>query len=158
MIQAISGGNDWGGIAEPLLPISVFYTVIFVLYVLFVTFGVLNVLTGVFLESSGEIMDRDLVTQAEVARKATFSKEMHRMFDMVDMDDSGRITWDEFHTALEDSNVRSFFITQQLDTIDASVLFHLIAGDQKDLDVHDFILGCWKMAGTARTMHFSAIE
>merc|ERR1719456_1690290 len=101
MIQAISGGNDWGGIAEPLLPISVFYTVIFVLYVLFVTFGVLNVLTGVFLESSGEIMDRDLVTQAEVARRQSFSKEMHKMFDQVDRDESGKITWDEFHNGLK---------------------------------------------------------
>lgn len=158
MIQAISGGNDWGALAEPLHSISPLYTLIFMLYVLFVTFGVMNVLTGVFLESSGEIMDRDLVMQAEVARKETFSREMHKMFELVDTDRSGRINWDEFHAALKDSNVQAFFTSLELDTIDAHVLFTLIAKNEVEVDVHDFIMGCWRMTGAARTMHFNIVE
>lgn len=158
LIQAISGGNDWAALAEPLAEISAIYTLVFMVYVLFVTFGVLNVLTGVFLESSGEIMDRDLVAQAEIARKETFSREMHEMFDNIDTDESGKITWDEFHAALDDKKIQAFFTAQQLDTIDAHVLFELIACDREEIDVVEFILGCWKMAGPARTLHFSMVE
>merc|ERR1711977_295044 len=96
MIQAISGGNDWGGIAEPLQPLSAFYTVVFVIYVLFVTFGVLNVLTGVFLESAAEIMDRDLLTQAEVSRKKIQAHNLQLLFNELDVDGSGTLTWEEF--------------------------------------------------------------
>jgi len=158
MIQAISGGNDWANLAKPLEMISPIYVIVFMLYVLFVTFGVLNVLTGVFLESAGEIMDRDLVAQAEFARRETFCQEMHSMFDHIDRNHTGTISWDKFHDALSDETVKSFFTCQQLEAIDAHVLFTLIAQDRVEIDISEFIMGCWRMAGNARTMHFTMVQ
>merc|ERR1712176_1754781 len=50
MLMCITGGVDWVEAVRPLGRIHWFYETIFVLYILFVVIGVLNVLTGIFVE------------------------------------------------------------------------------------------------------------
>merc|ERR1711988_321314 len=63
LLASISGGTDWITIMEPLGEIHWGYRVVFTFYVFFVVVGVLNVLTGVFLESAQDVHDRDLTVQ-----------------------------------------------------------------------------------------------
>merc|ERR1719277_594929 len=50
LIMCFTGGEDWSNIMRPLARIHWIYEAVFVLYILFVVMGVLNVLTGIFVE------------------------------------------------------------------------------------------------------------
>merc|ERR1719498_1184564 len=76
LLVAVSGGTDWIDVMEPVRNISVIYQAAFTLYVLFVVIGVLNVLTGVFLESATQFSDRDLTVQKEIDNLDSFVQEM----------------------------------------------------------------------------------
>merc|ERR1719401_1985868 len=84
LMYAISGGADWGQIVEPIARINYVYKVLFTFYIVFTVFGVLNVLTGVFVQTASEIIDRDLIVQSEEARAEGFMTEMKALFDEFD--------------------------------------------------------------------------
>merc|ERR1712137_995629 len=48
LFEAVTGGNDWAGIAEHVRGVSETLYVCFALYVVFITLGVLNIVTGFF--------------------------------------------------------------------------------------------------------------
>merc|ERR1719410_2320900 len=100
LLAAITGGIDWQEAVVPLDHISQLYRGLWSFYVVFVVIGVLNVLTGIFVERACELsgLDRDLVVQSEMKRNESFLVEMKRIFEEVDEHRSGTITWKEFKT------------------------------------------------------------
>merc|ERR1712037_256265 len=96
------------GLAEPLGKIHWGFEVLFIVYVLFVVIGVLNVLTSSFVERARELsrLDRDLATQGELASQEVFLAEMRTIFEEVDDEKDGRITWQKFRDYLVLQQVR----------------------------------------------------
>mmetsp|Transcript_11302 Transcript_11302/g.25983 ORF Transcript_11302/g.25983 Transcript_11302/m.25983 type:complete len:697 (+) Transcript_11302:182-2272(+) len=155
LTKAISGGEDWGIMTDPLKSASIAYLWAFVLYVLFVVFGVLNVLTGVFLDSASEVLrqDRDWLTQDETIRQEKFMKNFHALFKELDLSHSGRLDWEDFMDAMEHVTTQAFFTANGLDVNDAHTLFALMAGKDHTIDVSHFIKGCSRLRGSARSVH-----
>merc|ERR1719410_2431456 len=98
LFMSISGGMDWWEFGKPLMEISPFYGLFFVMYVAFMTFGVLNIITGIFCEAAAEIAnsDRDLVVGAEIEKQKSYIKSLKELFCELDQDHSGQITYQEF--------------------------------------------------------------
>merc|ERR1719356_432400 len=94
---AISGGRDWSEVIKPFDEIWKGYRIIFVLYVIFVFFGVLNILTAIFVESAKHIaqVDRDIVIQDQITRDKSTMNEVRRMFITADKDLDGKLRRDE---------------------------------------------------------------
>ena len=105
----------------------------FAVYVVLVLVGALNVLTSLFVERARELSrsDRNVATQAELASQEAFIIEMRRIFEEVDEDQDGKITWQEFRDYLKNEQAQAFFTTQALDTSDAAGLFSLLDKDGK---------------------------
>merc|ERR1719191_1059782 len=95
---AISNGTDWKQLSEPLGMIHWGFELLFIFYVLFVIIGVLNVLTSVFVERAREQsrLDRDLKIQSEMQESQALLTELKVIFEEVDTDGSGQITWEKF--------------------------------------------------------------
>uniref|UniRef100_A0A7S1MKT1 EF-hand domain-containing protein n=1 Tax=Alexandrium catenella TaxID=2925 RepID=A0A7S1MKT1_ALECA len=139
---------------QPLAEISVFYQVLFAFYVLFVITGVLNVLTGAFVQRACEFskLDRDLVVQSEMNSHHAFLGAMKGIFEEVDADSTGKITWHNFREYLQNEHAQAYFSAHQLDTSDARELFLLLDVDEEDeVGIEDFILGCERLRGQARS-------
>jgi len=163
LIKAISGGDDWGNIVEPITVVSDWYLIAFIMYIIFVVFGVLNVLTGVFLESAAQIVDRDLITQNELHRQNNFTREMGSLFAELDKDNSGTLNWEEFQEHLKDARVRAYLNSQHLDSNDGHMFFKILqsqAGLENggEIPIRDFILGCARLKGQAKSMHVLNLE
>uniref|UniRef100_A0A7R9ZW58 EF-hand domain-containing protein n=1 Tax=Pyrodinium bahamense TaxID=73915 RepID=A0A7R9ZW58_9DINO len=154
LLLAVSGGADWITLVEPLAHISVLYQVLFSFYVLFVVIGVLNVLTSAFVQRACELsrLDRDLVIQSEMISDEAFTAEMKGIFEEVDIDGEGKITWQKFREYLQNEDVQAYFATQQLDTTDARELFNLLdVGKNEEVGIEEFIMGCKKLRGQAKS-------
>jgi Ca2+-binding EF-hand superfamily protein len=160
LFLAITNGAEWKTLAEPLGEVHLAYRVIFATYVILVLVGALNVLSSLFVERARELSmsDRDLATQAELASQESFIVEMRRIFDEVDEDKDGLITWQKFRDYLKNEQAQAFFTTQALDTSDAAGLFSLLDKDGKgEVRVEDFALGCMRLRGQAKSSEVATL-
>merc|ERR1719350_296614 len=101
--MAISGGDDWRNLLRPLRTLSdPFWTVFFVLYVAFVVFGMMNVLTAIFVESGTHIsdVDKDLVIQEEISRTNSSTHALTDVFKQADVSGTGQITLPDLNELL----------------------------------------------------------
>merc|ERR1719317_27010 len=98
LVMAVTGGGGWINLVAPFAAISPVYNAVFCLYVLFVIIGVVNVVTSAFVQRACELsrLDRDLVIQSEMVAHESFLAEMRDIFEEVDADRTGRITWEKF--------------------------------------------------------------
>mmetsp|Transcript_42282 Transcript_42282/g.83649 ORF Transcript_42282/g.83649 Transcript_42282/m.83649 type:complete len:648 (+) Transcript_42282:65-2008(+) len=160
LLAAITGGIDWQEAVVPLDHISELYRGVWSFYVMFVVLGVLNVLTGIFVERACELsgLDRDLVVQSEMKRNESFLVEMKCIFEEADEDRSGTITWQEFKKYMENPRIQAYFATKQLDAFDARSLFELFSQDHaEEIGIEEFVIGCQRLKGMARSVDLLAV-
>merc|ERR1719265_2218167 len=114
MFQAMTGGVDWGDPEGELRKsISPVMTLLFCCYVAFTQLALLNVITGVFvesaLESNAEEKDANMVA---------------RLIDFLENGDNpGTISLAEFESRLDDPILRLYFKSVDLDPAEARGLF-----------------------------------
>merc|ERR1712151_285950 len=93
LFQAMSGGVDWNDLAGPLIEMYGFSTgPVFVAYIAFTVLVLLNVITGVFVESASKTIKKE--GENELTRR------LKSLFVECDEDTSGKMTWGEFRSQL----------------------------------------------------------
>merc|ERR1719191_1318757 len=129
LYKAMSGGADWGDVAQPLEDrIHFLFAPFFCSYIAFVVFAVLNVVTGVFVNDAMVVagQDQELIIQEELSRTGSDVNEFIRMFHEADADGSGTVSWEEFTSHIEDERVKAYFKSLDLNIQDAEQLFVLL--------------------------------
>lgn len=160
LLAAVTGGKDWTMLAQPFVDIHWFYGCLFTVFIMFVMFGLLNVLIGVFVQSTGAIadIDRDFVIQEEMARNDSVMNQMRELFQHVDEDNSGTITWAELKENLANEQVKAYFSLLSLDVHEAQGLFHLLDMDESgEVGIEEFIMGCMRLKGTAKSIDLATL-
>merc|ERR1719329_440257 len=155
LFMAISGGADWQDLMRPLAAVHDGYRFIFVAYIFFVVFGVLNVVTGAFVDNFSLVSqrDRDVVIEEEMRREQNYVQDMKHIFEGADKDSSGHLSLEEFETHLQDSRVNAFFNTLELDTSQARMLFILLDIDgTNEVGIDEFVTGCMRLKGDAKSI------
>lgn len=155
LFMAISGGVDWQDVILPLFQMGTFYGITFFIYIFFVTFGVLNVVTSMFVDSAFQVSqrDRETVVQGQLSRDLEYRKKIKEFFFQADTDDSGSLSWEEFDTYLSDPKVQAYFSSLELDVTQARALFKLMDLDEtNDVGINEFVDGCMKLRGVAKSI------
>lgn len=155
LIQTISGGGDWGHFAAPLVEVSWVYGAGFAFFVSFVTLGMMNILIGIFVENaqSYSAIDRDLVIQEEMHHKESYMNQLRELFHEMDEDKSGTITYEEFNACMSHERAKAYLDFLQLNSSEAQGLFMLLDLDEKgEIGVEEFVLGCMRLKGTAKSI------
>ncbi|CAJ1330511.1 unnamed protein product [Effrenium voratum] len=81
LFMCIAGGVNWVDVQEPLKGISTMWVFFFLFYIAFTYFAVLNVVTGVFCQSS------------ILANKEAHVRKIHNLFTQFDQKETGVITF-----------------------------------------------------------------
>jgi hypothetical protein len=134
LLMAISGGDDWRNLVDPLESYSMYTTcaVVFSCYIAFATLVMLNLVTGVFVEGAHRIikMDKD----SELAKIAA------RQFARWDLDVDGELTFEEFVEKTADGGLEDFFKVLGLTLQDAEAIFHFFdTDDSGTITVKEFL-------------------
>lgn len=153
--MCICGGRDWHELYHPLSRVSWVCGAAFIFYIFFVVFGVLNVVTGAFVDSMRIVsqQDQDVVIEEELKRATGFQNDITKIFDAADADGSGTLSWTEFEAHLQDERVKAYFNTLELDVSQARALFFLLDIDESDeVPIDKFVEGCMRMRGDAKSI------
>jgi Ca2+-binding EF-hand superfamily protein len=158
LYQAICGGLDWGDAARPLRELSIFLSILLALYIAFAVFCVLNIVTGVFVESAKQMTaeDQDMVLMEQLETRERWFDEVKSIFEATDIDGSGFVNGEEFTTKIkEDARLQAQFrkIGVQVEAYSAAGLFQLLDLDgDGELDLDEFCLALQMVHGTARSI------
>mmetsp|Transcript_111174 Transcript_111174/g.254946 ORF Transcript_111174/g.254946 Transcript_111174/m.254946 type:complete len:225 (+) Transcript_111174:1034-1708(+) len=148
--------DDWaGGIARPMMDISLATVFVFLIYIAFTTFSLLNIVTGVFVDSTSHASKRDEeeMMRCQMAERDSFMADLRSFFETADTDGNGFITYDEFETVLSSSeDVRSHLEQLNIGTREARGLFRILDLDGGGaVSIDEFIFGCLRMKGAAKS-------
>lgn len=151
LFEAFTGGVDWHILADALLKsIHPFCAVLFALYIAFAVLAVLNVVTGVFVESALAVTRHD--------KDVDLVNHLREVFAKTDHDGNGMLEWEEFEKHIEDSQMDVLFKAVDLDRSEARGLFELIDIENKgEISREDFIMGCLRLKGGAKALDLATL-
>lgn len=160
LFMAISGGTDWKECLFPIMNLSQAYGYLFLFYIVFIIFGVLNVVTGVFVDKALQIagVDKEFVILEEMQRRHEDMHELQDFFQSVDEDCDGIITKEELRCCMGDSWLQGYLATMDIESNAMENLFNLLdLRGTGALSIQDFVAGCMKVRGNAKAVDLFAM-
>jgi len=159
LLYSISGG-DWGALARPVADISTTSMYIYAAYVMLVVFGILNILTGTFVDTAMQASanDRDNAIEASMQARTSAVNKLKEIFEETDTDGSGKISFEEFEQSLQNSEVAHYLDSMGLDPTEARGLFQLLDVDNsKSIWIDELVSGCMKLKGQAKSVDVATL-
>jgi len=161
LFMAMSGGNDWGMYYDALRTLPWQYQFLFLLFITFAVFAVVNIVTGVFVDSAmqSNFVDREIIVHEELEAKKSYLSSMRQVFEEMDADSTGCISLEEFERRLNDERVIAYFNALKLDVSDARTLFRLLDYDQSnEVNIDEFLTGCYRLQGESRSLDMKIMQ
>lgn len=150
LYQAISGGVDWDDLVNPLIQeISPLIGLIFTFYIAFSILALMNVVTGVFVESALKNAKEDSDNYMISHARNLFREASGNM---------GIIRWAQFEAMVGTDQMKEFFSHIGVDVSEAKSIFHLLDVDDSDeIDLDEFLSGCVRLRGPAKAIDVSCL-
>jgi len=161
LYSSMSGGEDWTVYYHVLERLPWPYQSLFLFFVTFAVFAVVNVVTGVFVDTAIEKnqSDKELAVQEEMRNKRLRMNWIRDVFGELDTDGDGTVTQEEFESQLNQEAVIAYFNTLKLDVSDAKTLFRLLDSDgSSGVNIDEFVSGCYRLSGEATTLHTQVMQ
>ncbi|CAE7506028.1 CACNA1I [Symbiodinium natans] len=154
LYMAMSGGQNWHVYYDSLATMKggEFWCLLYILYITFAMFAVVNIVTGVFVDTALQSSknDREVVVQEELEQKHDYLRQLHQLFQAIDENSEGRITREVLQQAFKHETILAFFSHLKIDVPDATTLFDLLDFDQSGaIDLEEFLHGCYQLHGEA---------
>jgi len=149
LFQAITGGADWRDMAMPLREgIHWFLGVVYTSYIAFAVLAMMNVITGVFVES--------VILSTKEAKDIQLLNNMRQLFmecDGSQGEANGLMEWDEFKRQCDSQEMCELFKEINVGIADARGLFKLLDADGSgQIHAEDFLSGCFRLRGPAKAL------
>eukprot|EP00746_Dinoflagellata_sp_MGD_P137490 gnl/MRDRNA2_/MRDRNA2_71273_c0_seq1.p1 gnl/MRDRNA2_/MRDRNA2_71273_c0~~gnl/MRDRNA2_/MRDRNA2_71273_c0_seq1.p1 ORF type:complete len:1104 (+),score=133.99 gnl/MRDRNA2_/MRDRNA2_71273_c0_seq1:64-3312(+) len=178
LFKSISGGVDWGNIADPLLQVSPILIILFGIYIAFAVFCVLNVVTGVFVDNTKRITETDIdhIIMDQLSKRSEFLHEIERLWNEITvrcnsspsgqakgpgLKQSSFVRDRDFDKAIGDMRIRAYFrrIGLFIEIYNSSALFKMIDSDHDGvIDFNDFAIGCEQLRGEAQKLDITRLR
>mmetsp|Transcript_78571 Transcript_78571/g.254026 ORF Transcript_78571/g.254026 Transcript_78571/m.254026 type:complete len:684 (+) Transcript_78571:127-2178(+) len=161
LFMTMCNGISWDEFFTILKDLPGFFSFMFIVYVAVAFFAVLNVVTGIFVETTLQVatVDRDSVVQEELRVKELYLKAAHEIFLDLDKDGSNELTIEEFKHAVKDKNIIAYFNALELDFTDVMTLFVLLDRDQSGaIPLEEFLRGCMRLKGEAKSLDLAKLQ
>lgn len=155
LYMAVTGGNSWGDIALALVHVDWHLEVILSIYIFITMFSVLNIITGIFVDTymSCAQNDTEEIIEHQLQSEDSTLLQIKHIFDAADKDNSGSITRQELKCHLDDWRVRAHLRILGLEVNRADFLFTMLDVDnQGQVGIEDFVTGCIRMKGFAKSI------
>merc|ERR1712232_743959 len=152
---SITGGNDWmtyGALIRSLENGEIYF-LCYGFYVAFCLIGMLNVVTGIFVDSAVCTRTQDEVVDNYLEDTRCASEEVRRIFKEADLDKSGTICYKELKKHLNDPWVKAYFAGLEIDPSEAQIIFSLIdIENNQEVTIDKFVDGTMKLKGHAKAI------
>lgn len=146
LFQGMTGGIDWENMVTPVFrDISTLAGSMLVLFMAFAILGVMNVVTGTFVQNP--------ICRAEEVKDMQRAMKARRLFKSLDDDETGQISFKEILNHTKDREVLAFFRDLDIEPSEAKFLFDMLDINQSgSIDFEEFLNGCIRLQGSAKAI------
>jgi len=156
---AISGGEVWSELAEPLGQRSEWFRLFFILYVSFVTFGMLNVWSAVFVSLVGHFVHQHQEERLHDAHVANASavEELRQLLNQENTREDGLISLRRVQKILI-GNGAELLEKLALDMDQVTGAFRLLDAEDKGIaSIDEFMCSLVQLKGNPNSIHVSTL-
>jgi len=151
LFQSVTGGLEWANMSEPLMSsISPWMGLIYSFFIIFTSLALMNIVTGVFVESA--------LARGREDKDTYMINHLRDLFSSMDMNRNGQISWCELEEHLGDPKLITFFKEIDIDISEARGLFELLDRDGSGtIDADEFLSGCLRLRGAAKAIDLQLV-
>jgi len=148
LFQAITGGVDWDTLVVPLIQdVHPALAIVFVLYVAVMVLAILNVVTGVFVDS--------VLASAKADKEQYLLNSARQLFKTKEEE----MDWASFQSKMHSPQMLEFFKGIDVDPSDAKSIFSLIDADESgSISVDEFLNGCVRLHGPSKALETAVLS
>ena len=153
LFMSITGGVNWWEVERLLLRVHIGYGIIFVVYIAVMFLGVLNIITGIFVNDAVEMAssDDDMMLQNEKDMRVDQVKKLKELFSKFDANQDQVLTLDEFEDQLLNPEVQVTLAKLGLEVSEAKLFFQALDVDKSgDVEIDEFVMGCMNLKGKTK--------
>jgi hypothetical protein len=140
---------------------SVAYVPLWLLYIYFTNITLLNLITGVIVETVLQLARSDEMDaiEAQKKEKETIRKHMIAVFKASDDDDNEEVTRHEFAESLKKQEVLEHLAVLEINPVDAYDLFDIVDVDNSEsISIQEFMDGFGRLKGPALAKHLLKVQ
>ncbi|CAK9094774.1 unnamed protein product [Durusdinium trenchii] len=152
LFAGITGGIDWNDLLEPLEnQIGPWLAALFVLYIAFAVLAMMNVVTGIFVESALQS------TRADEEKEVR--QQLQELFKHVDASRDGFVCWEDAKRHLEKPDMMRCFESLGFNISEAYGLFKLLDTEQSgNIECEELLEGCLRLRGPANAIDVATLQ
>lgn len=155
LFLAITGGVGWKPLADIFFDIHWINGTVFCFYMFFCLFVVLNIITGMFVETAINSVhnDRNEVIMEEMRAENSRVKKLKRIFDEADVEHRGLLRYAELDRILLDPKTHALLRSMGLEVDEAQGIYPLLDPTHKgEVSIEEFVVGCLRLLGGAKSV------
>jgi len=124
----------------------------FYAYIAIACLVLMNLVTAIIVENAMETSknDNEHQLQDKVAKQAKEVKELKKLFEMMDADGSGTLSWGEFQESFNDEEMQKKWRLLDFQPDDCKELFKLLDDGDGEIETNEFFEGLTRMKGSAQ--------
>jgi hypothetical protein len=151
LCKVSTGGADWGDVLEPISETGILGVFIYLIFISFVQFALVNIITGIFVESAMATLSPNAEARAvdHARREKACAEELKSLCLQVDTDFSGKLTREQFEDGLRRRRIPRLLTLLQLQTHHVIEFFDTIADEDGQVEIETFVRGCMQLKGPA---------
>jgi len=163
LLETFSGGTGWFAVMGPVMSISWVYGVAAIFFVCFTIFGVMNVVTGIFVDRALYIsqVDRSVVVREEMQKTQSCMEELKHEFRRMDSHGNGTLTREEARCSLDKPEVKGLLAALHVNVSEPGQLEQLCdlldPEETNAIAIDDFIQACLRLRGVASSLDLCAV-
>jgi len=148
LFMAISGGAPWETLLQPLKEVSPLFVPAFVLFVMCIVYGLLNIVTAIFVESLNVLAQKDTEMRTKDLERSKFSLigDLRDTLEASDESRSGFLSVEEMEEHLQNPEVTQKIKKVGMEIWEARGLFQLLDTDYLGrVSIEEFLHGLIRM-------------
>lgn len=161
LFKAMTCGDNWGLLMEPLQETSPWLVMLFLFFIIFTVFAFTNAVTSVFVDNimQATANEKEDLIDRQIKQRREQVEALQGIFKDSDVDRSGWLSREELVVYLEDKRVRAHFRALGLDFTRTSDLFDMLDLDGNGLvEMDEFLQVCLKLMGPAQAMDLAQVK
>jgi len=145
--------DSWNGIARPIQDRLGFSWAFFYLYIAVAVIVMMNLVTAIIVDNALSNSRRDAEDMAAAMEKAKQEElaKFKAIFQELDEDGNGELTWPEFESAFDDPHLSSQLMLIGIDKQNCKEIFDLLDTGDGAIDSNEFFDGIARIEGPAQS-------
>lgn len=160
LFVSVTGGIDWDNANAVLYKTGWVNGMIFCFYIFFTVLALLNIISGIFLDSAmtAAHTDKDEVIQAQLREERSAIQQIRELFQELTDGVKEELSAEDFEKHLNDDRVQAHLASLGLAAGEVHGLFKLLdLDDSGTVSVEEFLFGCMRMKGTAKALDVATL-